>query len=186
MDIVKFSLFSTLVLHFPEFINSQECDKIFKLLKTKKLNNHKALIKGKSSHDFNTNILSEISIDLNKPLQEYSDQSRIEINNKIINSWANIQDKGGILKEHVHPNSTLSGVLFINVGKKASKLYFQNPNPFVCYTYTKEPLNNYTYDWYSFSPKTGDLIIFPSWLKHGSNQQRNLYSNRTAISFNAV
>jgi len=183
---IKFSLFSTLVLYFPKFINSKECNKIFKLLKAKKLYDHPAFIKGKSSHDSNTNILSEISIDLNKPLQEYSDQSRIKIDSKITNSWVNIQDKGGILKEHVHPNSILSGVLFINVGKKASKLYFQNPNPFVCYTYTKEPLNNYTYEWYSFSPKKGDLIIFPSWLKHGSNQQRNLYTNRTAISFNAV
>ena len=183
---IKFSLFSTLVLYFPEFINSKECNKIFKLLKTKKLYEHPSVIKGKSTHHSNTGILSEISIDLNKPLQEYSDQSRIKIANKINHSWFNIQDKESVLKEHIHPNSILSGGLFINVGKKASKLYFQNPNPFVYYTNTKEPLNNYSYEWYSFNPKRGDLIIFPSWLKHGSNQHRNLYSNRAVISFNAV
>ena len=186
MDIVKFSLFPTLVLYFPQFIDTGKCNKIFKLLKTKKLNNHKSLVKGKSSHSPTINILSELSIDINKPLQEYSEQSRIKINNKITNAWANIQDKGGILKEHVHANSILSGVIFIKYGEKASKLYFQNPNPFVCYTDKKEPLNDYAYDWYSLSPKTGDLIIFPSWLKHGSNQQTNLYSNRTVISFNVV
>jgi len=183
---IKFSLFPTLVLYFPEFINSKECNKIFKLLKTKKLYDHHTVIKGKSTHGYATNILSEISIDLNKPVKEYSDQSRIQITNKINDSWFNIQDKESVLKEHIHPNSILSGGLFINVGKKASKLYFHNPNPFVSYTKKKEPLNDYSYDWYFFNPKKGDLIIFPSWLKHGSNLNKNFYKDRTVISFNAV
>ena len=185
---IKFSLFPTLVLYFPGFISSKECDKIFKLLKTKKLYDHPSLIKGKSTYDsdFNTDILSEISVDLNKPLQEYSDQSKIKIINKIIDSWFNIQDKESVLKEHAHPNAILSGGLFINVGKKASQLYFHNPNPFVYYTDKKESLNDYTYEWHSFNPKKGDLIIFPSWLRHGSNQNKNFYNKRTVISFNAV
>ena len=188
MDMIKLSLFPTLVLYFPQFINSKECDKIFKLLKTKKLDNHPSLIKGKSSHhcSINTNILSETSLDLNTPLQEYSNQSRIQIANKINYSWFNIQDTESVLKEHVHPSSILAGSLFINIGKKASKLYFHNPNPFVSYTQIKQPSNDYTYEWYCFDPKKGDLIIFPSWLKHGSNQDKNCYRNRTVISFNAV
>jgi len=186
MDIIKFSLFPTLVLYFSQFISSEECDKIFKLLKTKKLYDHGTVIKGKSTHDFGIDILSELSINLNRPLQEYSDQSKIKIVNKIRNSWFNIQDQESVLKEHVHPGSVLSGGLFINVGEKASNLYFHNPNPFICYTKTKKPANDYTYEWYSFNPKKGDLIIFPSWLKHGSNQDKNFYRNRTVISFNAV
>ena len=185
MDIKKFSLFPTLVLCFPKFIDSRECDKIFKLLKTKKLSNHARLIKGKSSHESGSNILSELSISLNKPLEEYADQTKIKIANKIRNCWFNIQDQESILREHVHPNSILSGGLFINIGEKASKLYFHNPNPFVSYTERQEPANAYTYEYYYFSPQKGDLFIFPSWLKHGSNQNKNLYTNRTVISFNA-
>ena len=186
MDIIKFSLFPTLVLYFPGFISSEECDKIFKLLKTKKLADHPSFIKGKSTHRLNINILSELSLDLSKPLLEYSYQSSIKIDNKITNSWFNIQDEGSILKEHVHASSILSGSLFINVGQNASKLYFHNPNPFVSYTVRTEPPHHYTCDWHSFNPKKGGLIIFPGWLKHGSNQNENFYKNRTVISFNAV
>ena len=186
MDIIKFSLFPTLVLYFPQFINSEKCDKIFQLLKTKKLEDHGALIKGKSTYNSNTNILSELSLNLNNPLQEYSSQSKIKIENKIGNSWFNIQDEGSILKEHIHPGSILSGSLFINVGQNASKLYFHNPNPFIYYIDKKEPAGEYTYEYYYFTPKKGDLIIFPSWLKHGSNHNKNFYNNRTVISFNAV
>ena len=183
----KFSLFPTLVLYFPKFINSKECDKIFKLLKTKKLYDHYTVGgKGKSTHGHGTCILSELSLDLNKPLQEYSNQSRIKIANKIKNSWFNIQDEESVLKEHIHPNCILSGGLFINMGQKASKLYFHNPNPFASCTNKKEPLNDYSYEWYFFNPKKGDLIIFPSWLKHGSNHDKNFYKDRTVISFNAV
>jgi len=186
MDIVKFSLFPTLVLCFPQFISSKECNKIFKLLRTKKLDNHPRLIKGKSTHGSGIDILSEISIDMTKPLKEYSHHSRIKIKNKITNSWFNIQDKESILKEHLHSNSVLSGALFINVGEKASKLYFHNPNPFIYYIDREEPANDYTYEYYYFTPKKGDLIIFPSWLRHGSNHNKNFYNNRTVVSFNAI
>tara|TARA_R100001530_G_C4290261_1_gene147825 strand:- start:379 stop:945 length:567 start_codon:yes stop_codon:yes gene_type:complete len=187
MDIKKFSLFPTLVLSFPNFISSKDCNKIFKLLKTKKRHAHAAFIKGKSNHSsyVHTDILSDLSISLNKPLEEYADQTKIKIDNKIRNSWFNIQDKESILKDHVHPDSVLSGAIFINVGKKASKLYFHNPNPFSYFTPKNEPLNEYTYEWCCFNPCKGDLIIFPSWLKHGSNQDKNFYNNRTVISFNA-
>ncbi len=186
MDIVKFSLFPTLVLCFPQFISSKECNKIFKLLRTKKLDNHPRLIKGKSTHGSGIDLLSEISIDVIKPIKEYSYQSKIKIKNKITNSWFNIQDKESILKEHLHSNSVLSGALFINVGEKASKLYFYNPNPFIYYIDREEPANDYTYEYYYFTPKKGDLIIFPSWLRHGSNHNKNFYNNRTVVSFNAI
>ena len=186
MDIVKFSLFPTLVLYFPQFISSKECNRIFKLLRTKKLNKHARLIKGKSTHGSGIDLLSEISIDVIKPIKEYASQSKIKIKNKIINSWFNIQDKESILKEHLHSNSVLSGALFINVGEKASKLYFHNPNPFIYYTDREEPANDYSYEYYYFTPKKGDLIIFPSWLRHGSNHNKNFYNNRTVVSFNAI
>ena len=149
------------------------------------------MIKGKTYTPYretnvNTQILSEISIDVTKPLKEYSDQSKIKIENKIIHSWFNIQYKESILKEHVHPNSILSGGLYINIGEKASKLYFHNPNPLISYIAKNEPLNDYSCEEYYLNPKKGDLIIFPSWLKHGSNQEKNFYSDRTVISFNAI
>ena len=184
MNIRKYSLFPTLILYFPKFIDSKECNKIFKLLKTKLHDVHPTLIKGKSSHNTNLNILSQTSLDFTKAIQEYSKESKIKIQNKITNSWFNIQSKGSVLKEHSHPNSVISGALFINVDSKSSKLYFHNPNPLIYYMHTEDSVSEYTQEWYSFKPEIGDLILFPSWLRHGSNHDKNFSTNRAVISFN--
>mgnify|MGYP003662664278 FL=1 len=186
MNIIKYSLFPTLVLYFSGFINSKECNKIFKLLKTKKLNGHSTLINGKSSHITDLDILAETSLDLTIPIQEYSKQSKIKMNNKITNSWFNIQDKESVLKEHSHPNSLVSGAIFINVDLKSSKLYFYNPNPLVYYMPKANSGSEYTQEWCSFRPKKGDLILFPSWLRHGAHYDKNFSNKRTVISFNTI
>ena len=186
MNFVKYSLFPTLVLFFPQFINSKECEKIFKLLESKKRSDHLTLIKGKSSHNESYDILSETSIDLTNAIQEYSNQSSFKLQNKVSNSWFNIQEKDSVLIEHSHPNSVISGAIFINVEPQSSRIYFHNPNPLIYYTQTKDKVNEYAHEMVSFQPAIGDLILFPSWLRHGSNHTKNLSHKRAVISFNTL
>jgi uncharacterized protein (TIGR02466 family) len=85
----------------------------------------------------------------------------------------------------MHANSILSGSLYINVDNESSKLYFDNPNQFIKYfEYNYQELTDYNFEYFYITPKVGDLVIFPSWLTHGSNGEQNNTENRTVISFN--
>jgi uncharacterized protein (TIGR02466 family) len=75
-------------------------------------------------------------------------------------------------------------VLYLKVDENSSKIYFYNPNPYNILLKKKEHnLNNYEYVF--FQPKTGDLILFPSWLQHGSHSDENMSDERIALSFNS-
>ena len=45
--------------------------------------------------------------------------------------------------------------------------------------------NPFNYEWYKFSVNNADLILFPSWLKHGHHGHVNTMDNRMVVSFNS-
>jgi len=60
------------------------------------------------------------------------------------------------------------------------------PNPYVYYTKQLNKNNDYSREVISFHAEIGDLILFPAWLKHGSNFKENKSPKRTILSFNIV
>ena len=49
-----------------------------------------------------------------------------------------------------------------------------------------QSLTQYNFKYTSFTPRNGDLFIFPSWLTHGSYYQSNQTPDRMVISFNTI
>ncbi len=47
------------------------------------------------------------------------------------NSWINIQRKGSELGYHTHPQSVISGALYLKIDGDSSRIRFRNPNPFL-------------------------------------------------------
>jgi hypothetical protein len=198
MNTEAFDLFPTLVTKTSNFLSAKQCGDIFNFLKNNKilLAEHNSLSEGgKSSFDgvFGTGIINlieknvvgceSINEKLNECLFNYSKQSGVNIYYAQRSSWFNIQDKNSYMKKHSHILCSVGGALYINVDENSSGIYFYNPNPFLTITNYKQN-TPYTYEWYKFIPKNGDLIIFPSWLSHGSNDERNQTEERTVISFN--
>mgnify|MGYP003140117331 CR=1 FL=1 len=159
-----------LIKKWANAISSTELNIIFNTLKeSKTIENDKALFNGKSSFTGeDSDILTPLG--LKDKLQEKVDEYRIALGMPaltIINSWFAIQDIGGILKDHYHASSFLSAVLYINADENSNPLVFN--------------VNNHKSTLY---PTTGDLIMFPSWYKHGSDGKPNMTKDRTIISFN--
>jgi uncharacterized protein (TIGR02466 family) len=177
-------LFPTEIKYHKNFINIENINNIINYSKKYNLEKHGSLIgDAVSNHYLNKNILEEdIKNKLNKVIIEYS--NILGIKEQTLNhSWSNFQRKNSRLEKHSHGISPISGVLYLKTDEDSSKIYFYNPNPYI-YIMDIKNFNENNCGYISFKPEIGDLILFPGWLMHGSNNDINLSEERIALSFN--
>ena len=175
-------------MELQNFLESHETAEIHEyLMLLGQTNRHDAILNdGTSSHGKETNIIDNVNLAdrVQTALNHYTDaygRKRL----KVTDSWYSIQNEGSVLKQHTHSGSIASAVVYINTPQGSNKLYFNNPNALVEYTNEAivEP-NEFNYEWYSFEAVAGTMIIFPSWLSHGSYYHENQSESRTIISLN--
>jgi uncharacterized protein (TIGR02466 family) len=178
-------LFPTPLLVFSDFITEEERVKIYDSIKKVNHLPHTAISgNGTSSHgqkvvDF---LDRKIKERIQSALDEYSNEyGCYKVQIEVDSIWSNIQMKGSVLTEHSHPNSLLSGALYINAN---DNLFFHNPNPYVYFT-PKDKATIFNNEYTKFPVKNCQLLIFPSWLRHGKNDLINEMDDRVVVSFNA-
>ena len=100
---------------------------------------------------------------------------------KLENSWINFGKKGESHIQHVHPGHKISGVYYYRVNRKQGSIIFQNPNPIsnTCEFPSGQTFSSFT----EFVLYDGDIILFPSWLSHGTTKSRS-DEERVSIAFN--
>jgi uncharacterized protein (TIGR02466 family) len=102
--------------------------------------------------------------------------------------WSNISKPHNRHATHLHANSLYSGVLYIEADEKSGNIGFKDPRT------SKEMLE---FNWSEnsvflnrtteFVPKKGRLILFPSWLYHGTKRgEFNEDEDRISLSFNIL
>jgi uncharacterized protein (TIGR02466 family) len=100
----------------------------------------------------------------------------------ITQSWLNFTEKSEFHHSHEHPNSYISGVLYINAKEEFDKIVFWKKR----YEQIKLAVNEfniYNSDSWWVTVKTGDVVLFPSstthsvFVKEGDN-------TRTSLAFN--
>jgi hypothetical protein len=96
------------------------------------------------------------------------------------NSFLNVMKKEGFQFSHRHPYSIVSGVYYYSANESDATISFENPNIISDFV---DPAGMLLPNQATFSPNTGRLILFPSWLAHRVNLHR-ADSERIAISFN--
>ena len=94
--------------------------------------------------------------------------------NTIINSnqrlvitqlWGNRNPKGSKHHEHVHPNSIISGVFYLRQDPKLPPIQFSKANQHAMKLDPRK-YNNYNAETFMLPCVAGELILFPSNLKH--------------------
>ena len=122
-------------------------------------------------------------------LQGLSSFSAIKNTTKMrASAWININSPGSYNVKHTHPNSHLSGVMWIKAPKDSGNIVFDNPNGHQTHT----EINSYNQEFkdqffvhhaYWLPPIEGRMIIFPSHLQHTVNENKS-NEDRISVSFN--
>lgn len=162
-----------------------DCNEIYNKLSEFKANPHGLLDGSKSSYGEDGNILYEMTI-LHQKIQNCIDnytettglQSLI-----VTSSWYNEMNLGCKVNLHRHEGSVVSGAFYV---KAHNTVPLKFKNPLLPYKM------NDLYDrmdcvFSSFGihlqPKTGTLILFPSWIEHETDNETG---ERCVISFNTL
>jgi uncharacterized protein (TIGR02466 family) len=95
--------------------------------------------------------------------------------------WGNINPKGGMNFTHVHPSGWMSGVYYIQLPEGNNSITFEDPRPARMMDFQRSCLVSDEY--FAYTPKVGELILFPSWLPHFVLPNTSEES-RISISFN--
>lgn len=129
--------------------------------------------------------------DIMKHVENFTKNS-LKISNHIVfkiqNSWAMKHKKGDFSQNHLHVNSILSGIVYLDVDKISGNLVLhKDPNysnlfpPAIDLPFDERNIFN-SKTW-SFTPEEGQIFIFPSNLTHSveTSMSDNL---RYCIAFN--
>lgn len=104
-----------------------------------------------------------------------------EVSLRLTQSWLNYTNPGEFHHKHAHPNSFISGVLYLKAARAKDKIYFYRDG----YQQIKLPTDNYNLynseSWW-FEVGTGDLMLFPSGLTHMVETVQG--DDRISLSFN--
>jgi len=89
--------------------------------------------------------------------------------------WANINSQYSYNAHHIH-SGTLSGVYWISTPENSGKLVLVNPAG-------RSEASRIRIKNYGLTPEPGSCILFPSWLEHYVEPNKNT-QDRISISFN--
>jgi len=164
----KKTLFTIDYYEKEDFINQSEIDKLIGSIDKNNLQPYD-YIEGNAKTSIG--VSQNMFLDFQKDLEERIVKEIPILNQRMAESWCTIQKEDSKLKWHKHPNSVLSGIIYLKVDDKSSKLYFQNPTSME--GEVKE-----------IKPKPGLLLMWPSFLMHGSGDTINKSKERIIIAFN--
>lgn len=157
---------------------------------------------GVSTHHFSKNkyILNDVRfINLKKFIEEHTTnfiQNKMNVDGEslLTQSWVNWNYPNERTQQHIHPNSIASGVIYLEATKKNNiiffhKLYAQTTRNFIDpapFTPPKpEREIKYTDSSIPITLRTGDFIIFPSYLPH-SVPQNKTEEKRISLAYNSL
>ncbi len=172
-----------------ENINSKLKDFIYNQKENDPDGTVKSNIKGWHSKTFDLQNKS-LGIFLNalKPkIEEAIEDMGWDINNQIVkitSMWSIINKKDSFNERHHHGNSALSAAYYVNAEQNSGDIVFYDPRHSFIFSHPESSkLNDLNAQTKSISPKSGLLVLFPSYLDH-SVQTSKSTEDRIVISFN--
>jgi uncharacterized protein (TIGR02466 family) len=140
-------------------------------------------ITSKNNYVLQNKIFDDINLFLDVNIKNYFKEifnPLYKIEPYITQSWLNFTKKNQYHHSHNHPNSIISGVLYIKTNKDSICFLKHNRPEIVIETKNFNTFNAYEC---FFEVSEGDLIIFPSKLIH-KVENKNSEGERISLAFN--
>jgi len=103
---------------------------------------------------------------------------------KITSMWSIINKKESFNEKHHHGNSALSAAYYVNADQDSGDIVFYDPRHAFIFSHPEtSQINDLNAQVKSINPKSGTLILFPSYLEH-SVKPSTSEEDRIVISFN--
>ena len=141
-------------------------------------------------------------LDLNEPtLKPLLEEIKLNVNtfsNKVLNGldqtvdnlWLNINRYKDSNLTHNHPNAEISGVYYVKTPNECGQIIFEHPafNVLSYYDTLRETNSSHTgpYDSLEWNMPVceGTLYLFPSWLNHRVESNKNITEDRVSFASN--
>tara|TARA_Y100001949_G_C15961088_1_gene319296 strand:- start:628 stop:1248 length:621 start_codon:yes stop_codon:yes gene_type:complete len=123
--------------------------------------------------------------ELNKIVKDYFNKIICSSNNikpYITQSWLNYTDTNQYHHIHKHPNSLVSGILYINADKDNDRVKFHS-NKYSMIEIGIEKFNAFNSSSWWFPVETGQVFLFPSSLSHSVETKKGK-NTRISLAFN--
>ena len=137
------------------------------------------------SYILNTKQFSNIKKELDIAIKDYFNKiisPKNKITPYITQSWLNYTDTNEHHHKHNHPNSLVSGILYLNANEKFDKVEFYKDD----YNMIKPEIKNFNFfnseSWW-LPVKTGQIMLFPSSLSHSVLIKKGT-NTRVSLAFN--
>ena len=183
----NFAIFPTLVSAFDFSGHSQEQVCLDIINDYDNMTDHALIKGGKSSFVVGDEQflfdkrLDKLRWDIQGAIDSYCDDAGLEPS-LLSTSWFNVMEKGANVEKHRHEGSVVSGAYYPIVENGSAPIVFESPirTPRMAEIHNKA--TDFTANNMEFEPKSGMLILFPSWLYHYSLPNKT--AKRITISFN--
>ena len=106
----------------------------------------------------------------------------------ITNSWINVHARGQAAGQHIHCNSLISGVLYLQVNETSGDLVFHRdiysliPFP-PTLDFDVDAFNIYNCKSWGYKPQNNDICLFPSTVMHSADTNES-DEERWCLAFN--
>jgi len=132
--------------------------------------------------------LNDLFLALEKHCKKFTNEIGLKNILSLDNAWININYYKDFNSEHIHCDSIISGVFYIETPKDCGNIEFVSNDAHIkSYDWNEHSIktpNEYTSGRWYMPSLENRLILFPSWLKHNVQPNLNSKKERISISFN--
>jgi hypothetical protein len=121
-----------------------------------------------ASHNLNDDPECQSLLDkVNYHIHQFARAHNCEETYKNNYSWLNVATGSSWQEFHAHNGNVFSAVYYVSAPEGSGRIVFEDPKePDMCPIKTKENRNQLRYSRTGYTPETGTLIIFRSYLRH--------------------